>query len=152
MPEVIPHDQLAAFVENTIAQTYKGIQAAQRQRGLPTYAVEELVFDAVIVTTDGLGALVVVQQLDETAPVINTEKKPEQRQTATTKRRTTGSTTGKTDGKSEGTDTALDNSTDHEVGSATESALDANSQTEQSTVDDTKQYGNQLKVKNTVES
>ena len=151
MPEVIPHDQLDSYIEETIRRTYKGLQKA-KGAGLPTIAVEEFIVDAVIVTTNGLGSIVVDQVIDEVEPVKTEENRPETRQKSTSKRRTTGRTDGRSEGSQTGTDTANDTSTDRNIGTSVESSTDTQTNDDSVQTDDTKQYGNIVNVETKVDS
>lgn len=149
--EVIPHSQLASYIEKTITEVFRGVQSA-RNKGQPTYAVEQFTVDAVIVADDGLGALIAAQQTDETAPVVTTERQPERKQVSSNKRTTRGRTDGSQKANQTGTDKSTGTSSDATRDTSAETATSDAAQTDNATVDDTKQYGNEVRVQTTVES
>jgi hypothetical protein len=152
MPEYIRQNELAKFIENTIAQTYKGLQAAARDRGLPTYAIEQFELDAIVLTDEGFAALRAEAQTTTVAPQITTQQNPEVKQTSKTNRTSTGKTDGKTDGRTVGTDKADDTSSESSKDLSNESVTDAGTQSDTSTSEDKKQYGNEVRVTTEVKS
>ena len=140
MAQVIEQKDVAQFVADTIANSMKGCQMAQRQAGLPAVAVEDLVFDAYVVKDGGLNAVPRTQVSTRQGEEVQETEVPEVRQTTTSTRKAEdknkGAQTDKATETGEQRRTTSDESTETGSDLATEEQISTTNQESKETKDD----------------